>query len=93
MTCTSCKGDFYFIFVILVTKLFTTGYLLIYNGVQWSGFFLILVNIILLTLKGKGKNYCDKNPLHICRGKDTYVYSCCGDELYTRGTFGCMEFW
>ena len=54
-----------FIFVVLVTKLFTTGYLLIYNGVQWSGFFLILVNIILLTLKGKGKKFCDKKILFI----------------------------
>ncbi|XP_065912934.1 very-long-chain (3R)-3-hydroxyacyl-CoA dehydratase-like isoform X2 [Dysidea avara] len=44
-----------------VTKLFTTGYLLIYNCVQWSGFVLILVNIMLLALKGKGsmKNVYD----------------------------------
>ena len=33
----------------------TTVYLLVYNCIQCSSFLLILVNIVLLTLKGEGK--------------------------------------
>ena len=39
---------------ILAVKMATTIYLLVYNCIQWSSFFLIIVNIILLALKGQG---------------------------------------
>lgn len=39
-----------------VVKMATTVYLLVYNGIQWGSFLLVLVNIILLTLKGEVKN-------------------------------------
>lgn len=29
-------------------------YLLVYNGVQWAGFILIVVNLLKCLLKGKG---------------------------------------
>lgn len=52
--CTCVEGA-YLLYFIIVVKMTTTIYLLVYNCIQWSSFFLILVNIILLALKGNGK--------------------------------------
>ena len=51
---TSCFIPYHYLVLSVLTKL-KTAYLLIYNGIQWSGFILVVVTLLKALRGGESK--------------------------------------